>query len=66
MRMIDILPSYVREWITHLQTDTDIGPKTITNLKSMLSAIVTAALNDQVVYIHAVKGVNAPTCRPSR
>jgi integrase len=61
MRMIDILPSHVREWVTHLQTETRVGPKTIANLKNMLSAILTTALNDQVVFIHAVKGVKAPT-----
>jgi integrase len=61
MRMIGILPSHVREWVTYLQTETRVGPKTIANLKNMLSAILTTALNDQVVFIHAVKGVRAPT-----
>jgi integrase len=61
MRMIDILPSHVREWITHLQTEAKVRAKTITNLKNILSAILTTALNDQVVYIHAVKGVSTPT-----
>jgi integrase len=60
-RMVDILPNQVREWITHLQHEMTIGPKTIANLKNILSAILTTALNDQVVHIHAVKGVKAPT-----
>ncbi len=41
MRMIDILPGHVRQWITHLQTGNQVGPKTITNVKNMLSAILT-------------------------
>jgi integrase len=61
IRMIDILPNHVREWVTHLQTETRAAPKTIANLKNILSAILTTALNDQVVFIHAVKGVKAPT-----
>jgi integrase len=61
MRMIDILPNHVREWVAHLRDETKIRPKTIANLKNVLSAILTTALNDQVVHIHAVKGVKAPT-----
>jgi integrase len=61
MKMIDLLPNHVREWIKYLQNDASVGAKTIANLKNILSAILTTALNDQVVYIHAVKGVSAPT-----
>jgi hypothetical protein len=60
--MIDILRKQVREWITHLRPETTIGPKTIANLKNIRSAILTTrSLNDQLVHIHAVKGVKAAT-----
>jgi integrase len=60
MRMIDILPSHVREWITRLQHE-GVSPATIESVKNILSAIFTTALNDQVVFIHACKGVKTPT-----
>lgn len=62
MRMNEIFPSDVREWITHLQglTDPVLKPKTIRNLLSLLSAIFTSAL-DEVTFIHPCKGVKTPT-----
>lgn len=62
MRMNEIFPSDVREWITHLQGRTDpvLKPKTIRNLRSQLSAIFTTAL-DEVTFIHPCKGVKSPT-----
>src|SRR5207248_121176 len=36
-------------------------PATIESVKNILSAIFTTALNDQVVFIHACKGVKTPT-----
>lgn len=60
MRMIDILPSHVREWITNLRAN-GTQAKTLANLKNILSAIFTTALNDQVVFIHPCKGVKTPT-----
>lgn len=60
MRMIEIGPSHVREWITHLQAS-GMKPKTLVNIKNVLSAIFTTALNDQVVFMHPTKGVKTPT-----
>jgi integrase len=63
MRMNQIMPSDVREWVTHLGA-TGVGPPSIRNLKSILSAIFTTALNDQVTFLHPCKGVKTPTVAP--
>ncbi|HXL92922.1 MAG TPA: site-specific integrase [Streptosporangiaceae bacterium] len=66
MKMIEILPSDVREWVTHLselkndEGKAAVSPTTIRNLKNMLSAIFTTALNDQVIFLHPCKGVKTP------
>jgi hypothetical protein len=38
-----------------------VTPATIKNLKNILSAIFTTALNDQVTFLHLYKGVKTPT-----
>lgn len=66
MKMVEILPSDVRAWVTHLSglRDKDdkplLSPATIRNLKNILSAIFTTALNDQVIFLHPCKGVKTP------
>jgi integrase len=60
MRMGDIAPVQVREWITRLK-DQDVSASTIADLKTVLSAIFTTALNDQVAAIHPCRGVKTPT-----
>jgi integrase len=60
MRMIDILPEHVREWITTLRNN-GVKPVTIKYNKIVLSAIFTTALNDQVTFVHPCKGVKTPT-----
>lgn len=59
MRMIDILPEHVREWITQLQSD-GVKARTIKYNKGILSAIFTTALNDQITFLHPCKGVKTP------
>lgn len=59
MRMIDVLPEHVREWIVWLQ-DNGVNPPTIKYNKILLSAIFTTALNDQVTFVHPCKGVKTP------
>jgi integrase len=63
MRMNQIMPSDVREWVTHLG-GTGVKPPSIRNLKSILGAIFTTALNDQVTFLHPCKGVKTPTVAP--
>ena len=63
MRMNQIMPSDVREWVTHL-TKTGIRPSNLRTLKSILSAVFTTALNDQVTFLHPCKGVRTPTVPP--
>ena len=60
MRMNEIMPANVREWITHLQREGE-SPANIRTLKAILSGIFTTALNDQVTFLHPCKGVKIPT-----
>ncbi len=59
MRMIDIMPEHVREWIATAKA-TGVQPVTIQKAKIILSAIFTTALNDQVTFLHPCKGVKSP------
>ena len=63
MRMNQIMPADVREWVTHL-TKAGIRPSNLRTLKSILSAVFTTALNDQVTFLHPCKGVRTPTVPP--
>ena len=60
MRMNEIMPSTVREWISQLQRDGQ-SPSNIRTLRCILSGIFTTALNDQVTFLHPCKGVKIPT-----
>lgn len=60
MRLIDILPSHVREWVVRLQAE-GVGASTIRQCKVILNAVFTTALNDQITVLHAGKGVTTPT-----
>jgi hypothetical protein len=53
MRMIEIMPADVREWITHLQNQ-NVSAHVIRYCKTILSAIFTTALND-VIHLHPVQ-----------
>jgi integrase len=59
MRMNEIMPSHVREWVTGLQ-EGRVTPATIQKVRFILSAIFTTAL-DEVTFIHPCKGVKSPT-----
>lgn len=58
MRMIEIMPSDVRAWITHLKSE-KASAQVIRYCMTILSAIFTTALND-VIHLHPVRGVKAP------
>jgi len=61
MRMADIFPEHIREWIARMQREGQ-SAWTIQYCKtSILSSIFTTALNDQVTYIHPCRGVKIPT-----
>lgn len=60
MKMNEILPWNVREWIAALQRQ-GVTPANIRALRSILSGIFTTALNDQVTFLHPCKGVKIPT-----
>jgi integrase len=60
MRMRDILPTHVREWVTELSAS-GVSPAQIRHLKIILSAVFTTALNDFVVVLHPCRGVKTPT-----
>ena len=59
MRMIEILPSHVREFVTRLEHD-EVPASSIAYCLTILSAIFTTALNDQMVFLHPCRGVTAP------
>ena len=59
MRMNEIMPANVREWVTDLQAK-GVTPATIQKVRFILSAIFTAALDD-VTFLHPCKGVKTPT-----
>jgi hypothetical protein len=60
MRMADVLPAHVREWVTTRVT-AGVTPAMIRQSKIILSAIFTTALNDFVVALHPCRGVKTPT-----
>jgi integrase len=58
MRMIEVMPADVREWITHLKKE-NVSPHVIRYCMTILSAVFTTALND-VIHLHPVRGVKPP------
>jgi integrase len=58
-RMVDILPAHVRDWVRRLG-DEGMQPPSIRYCMTVLSAIFTTALNDQVTFLHPCKGVKMP------
>jgi integrase len=61
MRMMDILPEHIREWLTKVQVEGRSAWTVQYCKSSILSSVFTTALNDQVTYIHPCKGVKIPT-----
>ena len=59
MHMNEIMPSHVREWVTHLQAE-GVSAVTMQKVRFMLSAIFTTAMDD-VTFLHRCKGVKTPT-----
>ena len=60
MKMADILPIHVREWVIDLIAR-GVTPATIRHQKIILSAVFTTALNDFVIRLHPCRGVKTPT-----
>ncbi|WP_433361032.1 tyrosine-type recombinase/integrase [Dactylosporangium sp. CA-152071] len=60
MRMVDVLPTHTREWISTLQTKYCVNPPTIRQCKVIFDAIFTTAFNDQITFLHPGKGVKTP------
>ncbi|MEU0521800.1 site-specific integrase [Streptosporangium sp. NPDC006007] len=59
LRMIDILPEHVRQWVATMKQN-GVSPVTIKSNMVILSAVFTTALHDQVTYLHPCKGVKTP------
>lgn len=55
-----IAPAQVRAWVTKLQSE-GVGAPTIRYCMTILSAIFTTAVNDQLIFMHPCKGVRMPT-----
>jgi hypothetical protein len=60
LKMVEIMPSDVREWIVKMQAAGARSP-TIRQCKVILDAVLTTALNDRITYLHAGKGVKKST-----
>jgi integrase len=60
MRLIEIMPDDVREFVTHLESG-KVPASSIQYCLTILSAIFTTALNDQAVFFHPCRGVTGPT-----
>jgi integrase len=60
MKMADILPIHVREWVVDLIAH-GVTPATIRHQKIILSAVFTTALNDFVIRLQPCRGVKTPT-----
>jgi integrase len=60
MKMCDILPTHVREWVHDLDA-AGVSAANIRQQKIILSAVFTTALNDFVIVLHPCKGVKTPT-----
>jgi len=58
MRMIEILPSHVREWVSELDRD-GVSPSSVQYCVTILSAIFTTALNE-LTFLHPCRGVKTP------
>jgi integrase len=58
MRMTEVMPADVREWITHLKNE-NVSSHVIRYCMTVLSAIFTTALND-VIHLHPVRGIKPP------
>jgi hypothetical protein len=55
MRMNEILPSHVRDFVRRL-TEAGASVTTLQRCKTVLSSIFTAAVNDQVIFVHPELG----------
>jgi integrase len=59
MSMVEIGPADVREFVTHLEKK-EVPASSIEYCLTILSAIFTTALNDQIVFFHPCAGVSGP------
>ena len=59
MRLIEILPVDVREWVTDMK-NAGVSPAVIRSCFAILSAIFTTAFNDQLTALHPCHGVKTP------
>jgi integrase len=59
LQMIEIMPGTVRDFVRKMQND-GASPYVVDKARTILSAIFTTALNDQVLFLHPCKGVEVP------
>ncbi len=60
MPLVEMLPGHVWEWVTELSEVHGAKPPTIRECKVILDSILTTALNDRLVVLHAGQGVRTP------
>ena len=60
MRMNEILPMHVRDFVRMLQ-ERGVSAHVVQRCKTVLSGIFTTALHDRVIFLHPCTGVRVPT-----
>ncbi|MBK7622558.1 MAG: tyrosine-type recombinase/integrase family protein [Kineosporiaceae bacterium] len=60
MRLVDIMPWHIRDWITELAGQGVRAP-TIRSAKVCLDAVLSTAFHDQITALHAGRGVKTPS-----
>lgn len=59
MKIVAVMPIDVRRWVVDLKTG-GVSPAVIRQCHTILSAIFTTALNDQLIQLHPCRGVRLP------
>lgn len=59
MKLVAVMPIDVRRWVVDLKTN-GVSPAVIRQCHTILSAIFTTALNDQLIQMHPCRGVKVP------
>lgn len=60
MAMVGIWPQDIRDFVTKLEKEDEVPASSIAYCLTILSAIFTTALNDQIVYVNPCQGVTPP------
>ncbi|GAA3617760.1 hypothetical protein GCM10022223_38050 [Kineosporia mesophila] len=60
LRLRDLQPERIRAWLTRLSSVHDANPPTVRNVKVVFDAVMTTAVNDQIIPTHPGRGIRTP------